>query len=89
MVRSATEAAELRGRWPEIALAIVETDLDADPVLQLADQLVAAGIAVVLTTADVGLHHNYGEQPGVPMILKPVPEEDLASAIRQVLANRP
>lgn len=88
VVRTPIEAEQLRHRWPEIALAIVETDLGADAVMDLADALLAAGIGVVLTTADLALHHGYDEQPSVPLVLKPVPEADLASAIKQALARR-
>lgn len=82
--RNAAEAHQLQASWPDIALAIVELRA-GDPLgQQLHETLVGAGIPVVLTTADLSLHSS---APGV-FVTKPIPEEDLASAVQRALASR-
>ena len=82
--RTPDEAEQLRRRWPEIAVAIVEVRSDNAGSLALAANLAIAGIPTVLTTADAG----YSDASGAPLVVKPVPEADLVEAIRQALAHR-
>ena len=86
--RTAGEADELRARWPEIALAVVEVHRDDTTGLELVRGLGAAGIPVVLVTADVALRHGFAPALDLPLVLKPVPEETLSAAVRQALATR-
>ena len=83
--RTAAEAEELRSHWPEIGLAVVDIRSDDMPALSLAESLAAAGIPVVLATADAAVRQGLTLQ--LPVVIKPVPEDIMASAIRQALAN--
>ncbi|KRA50484.1 response regulator [Devosia sp. Root635] len=86
--RTTAEAEELREFWPEIGVAVVEVLAhDAERIL-LAEKLGAAGIPVVLTTADITVRHGLAHLPTAPLLVKPVPEEALASAISAALAAR-
>lgn len=85
--RNVEEARQLRTRWPDLALAVVEVHFESSSALQLHAELAAAGIPVVLTTGDVNLSRMLtGSAP--PVVVKPVPEFGLASAIAQALAAR-
>ena len=86
--RSAAEADELRASWPEIALAVVEIHRDTATTLDLVHGLGAAGIPIVLVTADVVLRKGFAPALGLPLVTKPVPEETLTEAVRQALAAR-
>ena len=86
--RTAGEADELRARWPEIALAVVEVHRDDTTSLDLGEGRGAAGIPVVLVTADVALRHGFAPALDLPLVLKPVPEETLTAAVGQALATR-
>lgn len=86
--RHVTEAEQLRARWPEIAIAIVEVRADDAPTTHLAETLAAAGIPIVLITTDAETQHDFAASPSLPVVVKPVPEEALANAVRQALAGR-
>lgn len=84
--RTPAEAEQLRARWPEIAIAIVEARM-GDPVsAQLAQGLAAARIPIVLITGDLDVQHDFADRPDLPVVVKPVPEGALAEAVRQALA---
>jgi CheY-like chemotaxis protein len=82
--RNAAEAHELRAHWPDIALAIIEVRAGDAPSQQLLESLTGVGIPVVLTTADIGLRSSTQG----PFVTKPIPEDELASAVQQALASR-
>lgn len=84
--RTPAEAEQLRARWPEIALAIVEVRTGDAPALALAESLVAAGIPTVLITADINARHGIVGTLTLPVVIKPIPEEDMATAIRRALS---
>lgn len=84
--RNADEARQLDAHWNDLALAIVELRMDDHMSQQLCADLVAAGLALVVTTGDIGLHRQVSED--APLLMKPIPEEALASAVQQALAAR-
>lgn len=86
--RTPDEAEQLRARWPEIAIAIVEARSGNVLAMQLAQSLAAAHIPIVLTTADIDVQHGASAWPSLPVIAKPVPEDALANAVRQALSER-
>lgn len=84
--RSAHEALAIQERWPEIDLAIVELRQGDPASVQLAQKLSAAKIPMVICTADTSLRRGVAELPSAKVLIKPVPDEALASAIGQALA---
>lgn len=84
--RNAAEARHLAIHWKDLALAIVELRMDDRGNHDLPTELAAAGIPLVVTTGDVGLRRTMAVE--APLVMKPIPEESLASAVRQALANR-
>ena len=84
--RSAGEAESLRARQPDIA--IVEIRAEDTASRQLVQELNQAGVAVVLATADARMRHGFPDMPGLAVVIKPVPEEAMASAIEMALAAR-
>lgn len=84
--RNAQEARQLGTHWNDLALAIVELRMQDRISHQLSADLAAAGIALVVTTGDIGLHREV--TLNAPLVMKPFPEETLASAVRQALAAR-
>jgi two-component SAPR family response regulator len=85
--RSATEAEQLRAYWPDLAVAIVEVRHQDTAMRQLIESLRIAAIPVILITSEVGLHHDSGlGQTDLAVVIKPVPEDAMAKAIRQALA---
>ena len=82
--RNANEARQLREHWPSLALAIVELRLDQSSNQQLPTELTAAGVPLVVTTGDFSLSRNVTD--AVPVIVKPIPEETMASAVAKALA---
>jgi len=89
VARTAREAHDLKPQWPAIDLAIVELGQnDAQTSAILAD-LRDCGAFVVLCSADSTLTDGHPDYPGVPLISKPMVEEDFRSAIIQALANPP
>ncbi|SFC35982.1 response regulator [Devosia psychrophila] len=85
--RNASEARQLRQHWPDLALAIIELRLDHSHNQQLPTELSAAGVPLVITTGDIGLSRNITS--AVPILVKPIPEETMASAIARALAINP
>ena len=86
--RTAAEAEELRAHWPQLAVAIVEISRDTPTTLQLIDSLDAAGVPSVLTTAHSMVPSVFTQRPELPLLVKPVPEAMMASAVEQALATR-
>lgn len=83
--RNPGEAELLRPHWPDLALAVVEQRLDDPRTQSLPESLAEAGVALVLTTGDLSLSNAART---APLLIKPVPEEALTSAVRQALAAR-
>ncbi|HTM79340.1 MAG TPA: response regulator [Devosia sp.] len=85
--RNTTEALGAVKSWPSFGLALVEIHNGQDEDRALLQGLTQAGVKLVLLTADTAPCRSRASFPGQPVVLKPFLEEDLASAIRQALAN--
>lgn len=83
--RSTDEALGLRERWHQISLAIVELRPADEPGAELAAQLRAAAIPVVICTSDCSHRRGLPGLPGVPVVTKPILESDLEGAIAAAL----
>ncbi|SEQ08109.1 CheY chemotaxis protein or a CheY-like REC (receiver) domain [Devosia sp. YR412] len=84
--RNVAEARQLRHHWPDVALAVVELRRGDSEDQPLHDDLAGAGIPIVITTGDFALSRKLASK--APVIVKPIPEEALASAVAQALAAR-
>ena len=85
--RNAVEALAAINQWPGFGLALVEVHHERDDDLALLEGLAAAGVELILMTADVALRRGLCNFPDVPVVMKPFSEDDLASAIKQALAS--
>jgi DNA-binding NtrC family response regulator len=85
--RSITEALALRDRWIGYGLAIIELQANHTDGLELLAGLQTAGIALVVTTADLSLRSGLPGVPGIQVLIKPFPEAELVSAIKEALAT--
>lgn len=77
----------LRERWPELAMAVIEVELGADDLRDAAQALRAAGVPVLGISADTRLADGVADLPGVPILIKPVPDADLRRAVEALLAK--
>ena len=89
VANSAADANAFATAWSGAALAIVELEANRPDLVELARQIAQSGIPVLGITADVGLAYGVPELPGTPVVVKPVPDEDLAEAIRRRLGQNP
>lgn len=85
--RTPAEAEQLRAQWTGLSVAIVELRSDDAATRRFATELDAAGVAVVLVSVDLDAQHGIAELPGMPVVLKPISEEAMTSAIEQALAT--
>ena len=86
--RTPAEAEQLRARWPEIAIAVVEIRAGNAEALALAESLAGAAIPTVLVTADIEARHDLVAAMALPLVTKPIPEQDMTAAVGQALAGR-
>lgn len=84
--RSAAEALSQHRSWGNLGLAIIEVRSGDGDALALCRQLMVDGIPVIVCTADGPMRRGITELPGVPVVLKPLLDRDLASAIETALA---
>ncbi len=89
VANSAEDAYATAATWSGAVLAIVELEVNRPDLTELARQIAQSGISVLGITADVSLSFGVPELPGTPIVVKPVPDEDLAEAIRRRLAQNP
>lgn len=82
--RSAREALAMEMHWADVQLAIVEIALEQHSALELVGRLVTNGIAVVICSADTSLRRGVTQFPALPVVLKPMAETDLVTAISKV-----
>lgn len=86
---SAAEALALSPSWKSSALAIVELESTKPDMIELARRISQSGIPVLGLSADMRLAFGVPELPGTPVILKPIPDEELATAITGRLRQNP
>jgi CheY-like chemotaxis protein len=84
LAATAREARSFAAEWPSLALAIVDRRLDDTEIGALVTELAGKGIPLVQTTSSSSLRLTPGTGP---MLVKPVPEDDLTSAIATALAS--
>ncbi|WP_297111445.1 response regulator [uncultured Devosia sp.] len=75
--------------WSAAALAIVELEADKPEHLEFARQLSQSGVAVIGLSVNSMLTDGVPELPGTPILIKPVPDADLAEAVRRRLDQYP
>ena len=89
LAKSPTEAAAHLVEWSSAALAIVEVESDKRELVEFARQLSQSGIPVIGLSADSRLAFGVPELPGTPILIKPLPDSDLAAAIEKRLRQNP
>lgn len=82
--RNSEEARQLQSHWNEIALAIIELRYDDPNSGELPKDLALAGIPVIVTTSNFGAVRIAGS---VPIVTKPMSEDDMANALKKALAE--
>lgn len=82
------DAEQLLGRDSAIALALIEIHQDDAPAHALLTRLLDEHIPVILTTADTALLRGYAPFPHLPVLVKPVPEEEMRAAIIAALPDK-
>jgi two-component system, response regulator PdtaR len=86
--RAADEVQELESRWQTIGLAIVEIGPNSSGETTLVRSLLADNIPVICSTADSALRQGHPDFPGVPVVIKPISDHDLAATIAAALTGR-
>jgi CheY-like chemotaxis protein len=88
LAHSVGEALALQDHWSSCALAIIDLKRAAPDELALCEALRNAGVPLVFTTADYITARGVPGMHDVAVVLKPVPEQKLTSAIAGALARR-
>ncbi|WP_127753795.1 MULTISPECIES: hypothetical protein [unclassified Devosia] len=88
LAHSVDEALALQDQWSSCALAIVDLKRASPDELALCEGLRGAGVPLVFTTADYITARGVPGMKDVSVVLKPVPEQKLTSAITGALAGR-
>jgi CheY-like chemotaxis protein len=86
LARDAAEAQARTPEWSTAVLAVIELEVARPELIELARQVSQSGIRVLGISADTRLAFGVPELPGTPIVIKPIPDEDLARAIRSRLA---
>jgi len=89
LARNPDEANAQLQDWQKAALAIVEIEADKIGLIEFARQLSQGGVAVIGLSADSIQSQGVPELPDTPILLKPVPDAELAQAIRARLGQNP
>jgi CheY-like chemotaxis protein len=85
--RNTAEVFEAIDHWCSFSLALVEVHYQNDTDAALLRGLAEAGVKLILLTADATLRRGHSGFPAAPIVMKPFLEDDLASALKQVLAS--
>jgi two-component SAPR family response regulator len=89
LATSPDEAATLLQDWSTLALAIVEIEVDKPGLIEFALQLVRHGVTIIGLSADSRLVAGLPDLPGIPILIKPLPDADLAQTIQARLDQKP
>ncbi len=87
--RNPDEANQQLSDWRTATLAIIEIERERPDLIEFARQLAQSGIPVIGLSADKRVSQGVPELPGTPILLKPLPDADLAAAVRDRLAQKP
>ncbi len=85
LARDVAEARGFLARRPDLAVAVVECRLNDADRLDLVTELHAGSVPTVTITSDAELRHGIQGLDAVPVLGKPVAEDQLGFAIRSVL----
>ena len=75
--------------WSVVALAVVELGVDDPAAMNFARNIVQRGIPLIGISADGELAAGVPDLPGTPVLLKPLPDQELTEAIHVALAQKP
>lgn len=84
LAANAAEARSFSATWPELTLALVDRRNDDTDIGAIVAELRSLGVPLVQTTSSSLL----AGKSDTPMLVKPVPEEELTSAIATALAEK-
>ncbi|MBE7732503.1 response regulator [Devosia faecipullorum] len=73
------------GSWSGVALIVIEIEAGWPDRLELVISAREAGIPVIALTADGQLASNMAGLPNMPILVKPVLDDQLADAVRALL----
>lgn len=86
---SVADATAKAPQWAQAALAIVEVETSRPRLIDLALQISQSGIPVLGISADSRMAAGVPALPDTPIVVKPVPDEDLVAAILARLGQNP
>jgi hypothetical protein len=89
LARSAAEANRFKPDWPSIDLAIIECVRNCVQTDELLTGLLQSGTPVVLNSSDSALIDGHPDFPDIPVIIKPMIEEDFRRSVAQAIARLP
>ena len=85
--RNTDEAFAFAERWRDFSMALIEVRHQHAKDAALLQALAEVGIKLVLLSSDTSLRRGHSSFPAAPMVMKPFLEHDLASALKQALAD--
>mgnify|MGYP001443617203 CR=1 FL=1 len=85
LARNVAEGRDFLAQRPDVAVALIEFRLHDPDGLDLVVRLHAKGVPTVAITSDAELRHGIHELAAVPVLGKPVAEDQLALAICRLL----
>ncbi len=86
---SAADATAKAHQWSGAAMAIVEVETSRPHLIDLAQQISQSGIPVLGISADSRMAMGVPALPGTPIVVKPLPDEELVAAILDRLGQNP
>lgn len=86
---SVADALDKVAHWSHAGLAIIELESNRPELIEFARQLSQGGIPVLGLSADTRLAFGVPELPGTPILIKPIPDEELAAAVARRLGQNP
>ena len=86
--RSIEEVDQMAANLSTVALAIIEIRPGQVMAIEKIGALMASGIAVILCSAG-SKKRGYPEFPDIPVLVKPMSEDDMTAAIEAALRRKP
>lgn len=85
LLKSPDQRLGVASSWDDVALVVVEIESGWPDRLELAISAREAGIPVIALTADGQLAGNIAGLPDMPILVKPVLDDQLAEAVQALL----